>query len=174
MTAVVVGIDPSLTGTTLAMPDDSCFKVDTKTFTGARRLVIIREAVLSALRNASQWKAHDPLVVLEGYAFARPNQAHQIGELGGVLRVALHEHGIRWIEVAPQARAKWATGKGNASKDAVVSAVSARLGRVFESNDHVDAWVLRDIGVALTTGVTALGEITKARAEVLTKLEVPA
>lgn len=168
MTRPIVGIDASLTGTTVAVTSSFVVKIPTKALSGARRLVVIRESVLAHLTGDR------PLVILEGYAFARPNQAHQIGELGGVLRVAMHEYGIPWIEVAPQARAKWATGAGNSSKDAVVSAVSARLGRVFESNDHVDAWLLRDIGVALLTGSTELGEITAARTAVLSKLEVPA
>jgi crossover junction endodeoxyribonuclease RuvC len=145
----VVGIDASLAGTTLA--------------TGVERLVSIRDQVAIRVSDAK-------LVVLEGYAFARPNQAHQIGELGGVLRVAMHELGVRWVEVAPRARAKWATGKGNSSKDAVVSAVSARTGLTFDSNDHCDAWVLRDIGVVLSGGKTQLGDLTVARREVLSKL----
>lgn len=161
----VVGIDPSLTGTAVAFGDDDIVRIKTG-LTGVQRLVTIRDQVVNHVAGAS-------LVVIEGYSFAsRNSQAHSQGELGGVLRVALYELGIEWIEVAPQARAKWATGKGNAAKDAVVSAVSARLGRTFESNDHVDAWLLRDIGVALTTGRTALGEITKPRAEVLAKLKV--
>lgn len=163
----VIGIDASLTGTTIATPA-GIEKIVTRK-TGPDRLAYIRDRVLDIIDEFA------PLVVfLEGYAFARPNQAHQIGELGGVLRVALWQAGHNVVEVAPAARAKWATGKGNASKDAVVSAVSARLGRSFESNDHVDAFVLRDIGMALATQQSELGELTKFRHEVLAKIRVPA
>jgi Holliday junction resolvasome RuvABC endonuclease subunit len=91
------------------------------------------------------------VVVLEGYAYARANQAHQVGELGGVIRVALAEWGIPYVVVAPSALKLYATGKGNASKDNVVSAVSARTGIVFAgkgANDRCDAWVLRQMGMA--------------------------
>jgi crossover junction endodeoxyribonuclease RuvC len=103
---------------------------------GTDRLVYIRESLLSLVTGAD-------LVVLEGYAFARTNQAHQIGELGGVLRVAFAEAGIPLVVVAPMARAKYATGKGNAKKEAVLVEAVRRLGYEGSSNDEADAlWLL--------------------------------
>jgi Holliday junction resolvasome RuvABC endonuclease subunit len=67
----------------------------------------------------------------------------RIGELGGVIRVALHERGVPFVEVSPAGRARYATGLGNASKDRVVGAIAARTGIAFETSDECDAWILR-------------------------------
>lgn len=53
------------------------------------------------------------------------------------------------VIVPPTSRAKFATGKGNASKSEVVSAISAKTGIVWEgkgADDKCDAWVLEEIG----------------------------
>lgn len=165
----VVGIDPSLTGTTVATRD-GITKVLTR-LDGIPRLVEIRNRVLDIIRAthaAPGTTFDDPLIVIEGYAFSsRTAHQHAIGELGGALRLALWAAGLEWIELPPAQLKLWATGKGNAPKDVVVSAVSARLGREFASNDHVDSFVLRDIGGAYLHGVSELGAITKPRQKVL-------
>lgn len=90
--------------------------------------------------------------VIEGYSFAsRNSHAHSIGELGGVIRLVLFDLGIPFVEVPPTSRAKFATGRGNASKGEVISAISAKTGLVFAGaggNDECDAWVLEQMAVA--------------------------
>lgn len=136
----IVGVDPSLTGTALATGKGTQ-RVRVGTLRGCDRLIAIRDEVLRGTCDAN-------LVVLENYAFASGNQAHQIGELGGVLRVGLWEAGTPVITVAPMTRAKFATGKGNSKKDEVMSHVSARTGIVFSNNDECDAFILRCMGLA--------------------------
>jgi crossover junction endodeoxyribonuclease RuvC len=143
----IVGIDASLTGTGIAILNSSLRTECIQTgLTGSRRLVDIRERVRSIVEGAE-------LVVLEGYAFARPNQAHQIGELGGVLRVLFYEMGLKVIEVAPSAVKKYATGKGNAKKEDIAVAIYKRWGREFKTNDEADAFVLAVIGKAYQPGL---------------------
>jgi crossover junction endodeoxyribonuclease RuvC len=89
------------------------------------------------------------LVLLEGYAYAAQNQAHQIGELGGVIRRMLHKRMQRWIEVAPSQVKKFAAGKGNAKKDLIIMQVYKRWGVEFTNSDEADAFVLAKIGQAL-------------------------
>ena len=55
------------------------------------------------------------------------------------------------IEVPPTCRAKFATGRGNASKSEVVSAISARTGILWDgvgNEDRCDAWILQEMGFA--------------------------
>lgn len=87
---------------------------------------------------------HPDLVVIEGYAYSAKGRAVvDIGELGGVIRLALHFLGIPFVEIAPTSRAKLATGKGNAGKDEVLVAAVRRLKYVGHSNDEADArWLL--------------------------------
>lgn len=89
-----------------------------------------------------------PAVAVEGYSFAsRNSQAHSIGELGGVIRLLLHERAVPYVVIPPTVRAKFATGRGNASKAEVVSAVSARTGIEWigkGADDLCDAFILEE------------------------------
>jgi len=113
---------------------------------GTQRLVDISAQIMELVRfhkvNA---------VVIEGYAFAaRSGQAFSIGELGGVVRYVLCSNNIPFAEIAPTARAKFATGKGNSSKSEVVSAVSARTGIIWSgpgADDVCDAWILEEMAL---------------------------
>lgn len=90
--------------------------------------------------------------IIEGYSFAsRNSQAHSIGELGGVVRLLLWELGIPIVIVPPTSRAKFATGKGNASKNEVISFVSAKTGMIWSNpgaDDKCDAWILEEMALA--------------------------
>lgn len=137
-----LGIDPSLTSTGLSMSGQTLsIRRDSS---GPQRLIEIRDQIMYTVHH----NAID-CVSIEHYSYAsRNSQAHSIGELGGVLRVALYEAGIPTVEIPPTCRAKFATGKGNAGKPEVVSAVSARTGIVWNGGDgadRCDAWVLEEM-----------------------------
>lgn len=93
----------------------------------------------------------NPAVMLEGYSFAsRSGQAFSIGELGGVVRLLLHKMNTPVVVIPPTCRAKFATGRGNASKNEVVSSVSAKTGIVWSgkgADDMCDAWILEEMGL---------------------------
>lgn len=162
----VIGLDLSLTSTGVS-GDGLTATISTST-RGAERLHLISLLVMEHFL-----KVENPVAIIEGYSFAsRNSQAHSIGELGGVIRVELWRRGIPYVEVAPTARAKFATGKGNASKLEVMSAVSARTGKVWSgsgADDKCDAWVLEEMGL------THLGrsryEWPSANKEALTKVD---
>lgn len=137
-----MGLDLSLTSTGISVNGKTSSICSTTR--GPARLVAIRnEVVDSIVENQVR------IVAIEGYSYAsRNSQAHSLGELGGVIRVALHEKALPYVVIAPTARAKFATGKGNASKSEVVSAVSAKTGIVWSGADGVDrcdAWVLEEM-----------------------------
>lgn len=145
---VTIGIDASLTGTgvvVLAGDGDILWnqRMDTKA-KGVARLIDIEDRIKHIIEMFTP-----DLVSIEGYAYAAQNQAHQIGELGGVIRAMLHKHNIRWIEIPPAQVKKFATGKGNAQKDFVMLNVYKKWGAEFSSNDEADAFVLAKIGQAL-------------------------
>ena len=152
----VCGIDASLTSTGIAKVDTLIAnKVTTKRIQskkkGVERLVEIRQEVFKEVMYGN-------LVIIESYAFSRPNQAHQIGELGGVLRVMFHESNLEVLEVAPTQLKKFATGKGTASKEEIAVAAYKKWGIECRTNDETDAAVLVYIGLAYmgnTEGMTA-------------------
>lgn len=141
----VVGLDLSLSSTGIS-GNGMIAAIGTPT-RGAERLHMISTMIMDYMSEAS-----NPGVVIEGYSFASKNsQAHAIGELGGVVRLKLWQANIPYVEVAPTARAKFATGRGNASKLEVMSAISARTGTVWSgmgADDKCDAWILEEMGLA--------------------------
>lgn len=141
----VIGLDLSLTSTGIAHGDvTESFQPKTK---GMQRLHDILSEVVDVVMGLP-----DPFVVVEGYSFSsRNSHAHALGELGGVIRFHLWQRQIPYVDVPPTCRAKFATGKGNAAKAEVVSAVSARTGLLWSgkgAEDECDAWVLQEMGLA--------------------------
>ena len=151
----VCGIDASLTSTGIAamiygeldnVITTRSIKSNKK---GTDRLIEIREEVYKSVFGAD-------LVLIESYAFARPNQSHQIGELGGVLRVMFAENNLKVLEVAPSQLKKFATGKGTASKEEIAVSAYKKWGIECRTNDETDAAVLVYIGLAYTGNADGL------------------
>lgn len=140
----IIGIDPSLTSTGFS----GCGLTGTisSKFKGVERL----EDICQQLANFIVTCPADSVAVIENYSFAsRNSQAHAIGEVGGVIRLTLFRNGVPFVEVPPTCRAKFATGRGNASKNEVISAISARTGLVWSgkgADDQADAWILEEMG----------------------------
>jgi Holliday junction resolvasome RuvABC endonuclease subunit len=139
----VVGLDLSLTSTGYSCDNDQ--RIISTRAKGPERLHDISQDLAARLVELD-----NPVVIIEGYSFAsRNSQAHAIGELGGVVRLTLWNLRIPYVEVPPTCRAKFATGKGNAGKGEVMSAVSARTGIVWSgsgADDLCDAWLLEEMG----------------------------
>jgi crossover junction endodeoxyribonuclease RuvC len=83
---------------------------------------------------------------MEGFAFAAKGKQHEIGGLGWIIRVALDEAGIRWVEVPPTSLKMFATGRGNANKSEVVVAAVQRLGLTPKDDNQADAAWLEEFG----------------------------
>lgn len=145
----VLGIDPSLTSLGYAYSSDDKSIVGTvrpKRLQGAARLKYILEEVREVV------SASEPaLIAYEGYAmgrFAGGGRLADLGELGGVLKLLAYESNIPLLIVPPSCLKLFATGKGNADKDAVMVAMAKHRGRLFSSNDEADAYALYLMGLA--------------------------
>lgn len=140
MTPRVLALDLSLSATGVA--DALGTRTIKPTTTGVERLAEIRDEVLYVAGMAHTHTKVD-LVALEGYSYGSPNRAHQLGELGGVVRLALHRAGLRWIVVPPSSVKKYASGKGNASKAEVLGAAIRKLDYAGFDDNEADALMLR-------------------------------
>lgn len=141
----LMGLDLSLTSTGLCINEES-FIIKPKS-KGAERLSIVSDIIV-----ATAIAKNINIVLIEGYAFgARNSQSHSIGELGGAVRMKLWESKIQFIDIPPTCRAKFATGKGNAGKNEVISSISAKTGIVWSgggADDMCDAWILEQMAMA--------------------------
>ncbi len=135
----IVALDLSLTASGVCdsqAPEKPFTLVPPNGMRGMERLRWIRAEVVRATKGAD-------LVVIEGYSFGSKNQAHYLGELGGVIRLMLYCLGRPYIDIAPTVRAKVATGSGAGRKDAVFAEAFKRLGYTGDSKDEADArWLL--------------------------------
>lgn len=83
------------------------------------------------------------LVVIEGYSFgSKGRSVFDVAELGGCVRFLLHRLGIPWVDVPPSTLKKYATGKGNSPKDAMIAAAIRRFGFAGCDNNEADAYLL--------------------------------
>ncbi len=136
----VVGLDLSLTATGVA--DEFGTRTIKVKSTGMKRLSELQSEIMLA----TGWPYHTDLVAIEGYSMgtARQNShAHALGELGGVVRLALWEAGIPYVDVPPASLKRYATGKGNAGKAEVLIAAVKRLGYLGHDDNEADAAWLR-------------------------------
>jgi crossover junction endodeoxyribonuclease RuvC len=153
-----LGLDLSLTATGYASAHATgVFKVRT---TGMRRLAEIREAMLDLALDVD-------VVALEGYSFgSHAAHAHELGELGGVVRLTLWQRRIPYVDIPPASLKRFATGKGNASKDEVLAAAIRRFGFEGSNNNEADAWLLRSMAFAYYHGLEVAGYQHEALAKV--------
>ncbi|MFF1693166.1 crossover junction endodeoxyribonuclease RuvC [Streptomyces sp. NPDC058257] len=92
-------------------------------------------------------------VCFEGYAYGSKFRREELGELGGVMRLALVQtfppHLLH--AVAPTTVKKYVTGSGRADKDKMMLAVYMRWKHESSSHDAADAYVLARIAAGLET-----------------------
>lgn len=141
----IVGLDLSLRATGIADADGAdVIKVGlpahASDYERTLRLRTLTQLIGRRTRNAD-------VVVIEGPAYmAEFSHAHSLGELAGVVKVCLVQWRVPFVIVATTALKKFATGKGNAPKDAVF-AEAVRVNPAIRSNDEADAYWLRCMGL---------------------------
>jgi Holliday junction resolvasome RuvABC endonuclease subunit len=161
----IVGLDLSLTATGVA-DDQGAREVRSNGLRGVERLERLWRAVIAEC-------SHADLVVIEDYAYrAGDAHAHELGELGGVVRVALHARRIRQVAVPPASLKKYGTGRGNAKKEQMLAEAIRRLGYTGSSHNEADAAWLR--AMALDQYGEPLVELPKSHRDALTGVRWPA
>lgn len=140
----VVGLDPSLTSTGLATVNGALTIISKP---GNDDLLRLRRIVATVLDHCHANFAD--LVVIEGLSYgSTTGKATDRAGLHWLIRDALDSAHIPVALVTPAARAKYATGKGNAGKDAVLIDVVKRWPMVLVANNNeADAVVLLAMGL---------------------------
>lgn len=139
----VIGIDPSLSGTGFAQHHGQLHTIKTtaKMGDGERLLHLYRELVKLTTDGAD-------FAVIEDL----PTHAMSAGLTGraqGIVRMTLAQRGIPYVAIPPASLKKFATGKGNAKKDAMRQAWLEFTGVDNADDNQVDAAWLRQIGLHL-------------------------
>tara|TARA_R110002153_G_scaffold26421_5_gene82941 strand:+ start:20199 stop:20771 length:573 start_codon:yes stop_codon:yes gene_type:complete len=147
----ILAIDQSLTATGVAAFVDGNFVptlLAPKKLKGAERLDWFRTRITTMLLSI------DPdVVVMEGYAYAAKfSHAHSLGELGGIIKLAiLDQHKrvpLKLLVVPPTTLKKFVSGKGNCKKAEILLHVYKRWGETFSDDNLADAYALAMVGSA--------------------------
>lgn len=141
---LVIGVDLSLTCTGIAGASWTDH-VRPRGLTGHPRLAHLIQHVGSFIRHAD-------LVVFEGPSYG-PGAKHRHEDLAGLRVIMRHwcwKRSIPYAVVPPSCRALYATGRGNATKGEVRTAIADRYGIHTEGRaryDEADAFVLCAAGL---------------------------
>ncbi|HEY4375501.1 MAG TPA: hypothetical protein VGM93_00010 [Acidimicrobiales bacterium] len=136
----VLGLDLSLTATGLAGPDWTRTLKPPGRMVGVDRLDWILDRVVEHLDGVA-------LAVVEGPSYGSVGRGqHERGGLWWLIARLLAHRQVPTAVVSPNARAKYATGKGNAGKADVIREVARRFDW-FEGDDNAaDALILAAMG----------------------------
>jgi len=160
-----VGIDPS-TKTGLVIIDsqnnivEAC-EVTTKVKGDPERFMDISHQVVERLVRGD-------VICLEDFSYGSKGSAVSIQfGIGWAIRSELIRQNLVYNTVAPTAVKKFATGKGNTKKDEMVLPIYKRWGFEHKSDNVRDAFVIAQIGRALTVDC----ELTGFQKEVINKIK---
>lgn len=177
--SVVVGIDLSLASTGIARIDTAwgTTTVDRIVSKGKKDACLFdRYTRLDRIACQAAKLAEDAdLVVIEGPSFGQSRQGgeHDRAGLWWMVAQLILCFPTPLVEVPPATLKKYATGKGNAPKDAVLAAVVRRYPDVdVAGNDQADALVLAAMG-ARRLGEPIEASLPIAHLDAMTKVAWP-
>lgn len=180
-----VGLDLSLTSTGVVEIDTddvdevarvrtvgSKGRADASLYDRGARLDRLRDHIVALALDESGCRP-PALVAVESPSIQRAaGSTHDRSGLWWLVVRDLHAAGVLVAEVAPSARAKYATGKGNAGKDAVLAAVVRRYPDVpVDGNDTADALVLA--AMAARALDRPIDDLPKTHLDAMTKVRWP-
>lgn len=154
----IIGIDPSLTATGIAIIDTNHpdhIRIHTETIRSTKtgntithrltRFGTVADTLLDTMPTSLD------LAIIEGPAYAAHGAGtwDRAGMWWNIARI-LHRLDIPTVEVPPATRCQYATGRGNADKDVVmISAVRRYPTADITNNNEADAVILAAIGARL-------------------------
>ena len=165
----ILGIDPSLTGTGIAIvtkgPKGNVLwhnlQVLTSKLKGHERFTYICNEILKVCGKLSD----GDIIVMEGPSFGSGGaKSHELAGGWWLTKHTIYnwllESGIQlkaFYVIPPRSRAKYATGNGNAKKDGVLKAVNEQTKLNITDHNIADAVVLATMGARL--GFVAVDDI---------------
>jgi hypothetical protein len=139
MTLRIMGLDLSVNGTGVYLPDGRVTRVPCKSGWGDARLQRIRNVIRTHAPSAD-------VAVIEGMGRFMGNTGVIIAMVHGAVRTELMDQGVPYAIVTPATLKKYATGNGAADKPMMLAAARRRAGLIFKDSDTCDAFWLHEAG----------------------------
>lgn len=176
MPRMYLGIDQSYSGCAIVTHTPATGRTESQRFdfspktagTGPGRLAHVHW-ILREYFQAQRLAGTVGAIAYEGYAYGAKFKREEMGELGGVMRLALVQtwHPGLLHAVAPTSVKKYVTGSGRADKDKMLLAVYMRWRFEAPNHDVADAYTLARIAAHLDTEARAEPPELKFQQEVL-------
>jgi hypothetical protein len=172
----IIGLDLSLSSTGVAIYTPGHVEVR-RAYSKAQGSTLANRAdrLIGLLGEIGDHTIGSDLVVVEGpsHGQARQGGQHDRAGLWWMVVYGLHLNGTPVVEIPPACVKKYATGKGNSSKDEVLAAVVRRYPDVpVMGNDEADALVLAAMA-AHHYQLSTLPSVPKTHATALDKVDWP-
>lgn len=147
-----LGIDQSLNATGLCRLDkdgrvERHQTVDPGRLRDVARLAYVKQSLVPLLSPGVLF------VAMEGYSYNSVGRVFELGEVGGVVRLLVHEHGLSYVVIPPVSLKKFATGNPSAEKEDMVEAAK-RAGFDASDDNQADAFFLSQIARCLHLKLT--------------------
>lgn len=164
----IMGIDQSLTATGVSIIKDGELEhsslVKSK-YKGIKRLVDIKTQLIQLFNTYKP-----DYVSMEGYGFMTHGRAFELGELGGVIKVAFSELGVTPIIIHPSHLKKFVTGKGNCDKSLVLLNIYKKYKIEFDDDNIADSYGIARVVweiMSMKNGNRTRKDFTKSEWEVI-------
>lgn len=146
MSKIILGLDISLVETGYCVYSTNCTVCGVIKSSPRKNRFERYDHILSKI--AYIVNTHKPdLAIIEGYAFGCHGRAvFDLAEIGGIIKHWCYNKGLLFHEIPPTTLKKWATGKGNATKDIMMLKCYKRFGIEFTNNNECDAYLLARYG----------------------------
>lgn len=163
-----LGVDQSLRSTGVSVVDEkACVRFRGTIQPGKRagtvRLAYIRDSLRGILGGQQGLLS----AAIEGYSMDSLNRPFDLGEVGGLVRLVLHDAQLPFVVVSPATLKLFVAGRGYATKEQMQQAVLKLWGVDFSQDDECDAFGLAQVARSfyLNSGTT------RTQLEVLKKLK---
>lgn len=151
---VIIGIDPSLTSTGIAVRSKEKYSFhsvitkpakDRTVKTEIKRISMISAMLINLIKN-NKIKNENLIVLIEDYGFQAKGKITKLAELVGILKYRLLTHNMPFKIVSIGTWKKQVLGKGNLKKADIKAKVLQKFGCYFESQDVCDAFCIMRYG----------------------------
>lgn len=166
-----LGLDLSLRGTGMCLLSPNNVEETTTSIVRVSpsvSSVVALQTIVNTLRTAITGKGIT-LCAIEGYSFGSKIGQFQMGEVGGVVRLLLHELEVPFVIVPPTMLKKWTTGNGTADKIQMGVATFAEWGLQFPDDNQCDAFNLATVAAACDG--SPLNRMNAARKQIVAQIQ---
>lgn len=143
MDTLVAGIDQSARRTGVCILNQKGAVVSLELIVPKKRKDQLRLVFIRDELNALLGRHSISVIVMEGYSYGSMNKPFILGEIGGVIKLVVHDQGAKLYTAAPKQLKKFVTGRGSVDKEAIIKGVARQwnidVGAGAGKDDKADA-----------------------------------